>query len=285
MPSSDDDSVPDNEQLPEPAVVPVNHEAIPPNDHPDVMRILISTDNHLGYAERDAVRGIDSFAAFEEVLYLAKKYRCDMVLIAGDLFHDNRPSRNTMHKTMEILRRYCMGQEPVKIEFLSDAAAQLQSAMTVNYQDANYSVGLPLFSIHGNHDDPSRDQGGGELLAALDVLAISNLINYFGRQDQVNKIEISPLLLQKGSTKIALYGLGSLRDERLNRMFEQKKVRFLRPEAGDDAEEDPFFNIFALHQNRDLGRGSKNFVHESMIPDWMDIVVWVRAANLQEFLN
>ena len=277
--SSDDDSGSDSGKLPATAA-PV-HSDLWPNDDPDVMRILISTDNHLGYAERDAVRGMDSFAAFEEVLYLAKKFNSDMVLIAGDLFHDNRPSRRTLHKTMEILRRYCMGPEPVKIEFLSDAATQLRSALTVNYQDANYSVGLPLFSIHGNHDDPSRDQGGGELLAALDLLAMSNLVNYFGRQDQVDKIEISPLLLQKGSTRIALYGLGSLRDERLNRMWEQKKVRFLRPEADDDddeEEENSFFNIFTLHQNRDLGRGSKNCVQESMVPEWMDIVVWVSTV-------
>jgi len=251
-----------------------------PNEDPDTLRILLSTDNHLGYAERDAVRGMDSFAAFEEVLYLAKKFNCDMVLIAGDLFHENRPSRHTLHKTMEILRRYCMGPEAVKLEFLSDAASQLRSALTVNYQDANYAVGLPLFSIHGNHDDPSRDQGGGELLAALDLLAISNLVNYFGRQDQVDKVEISPLLLQKGTTKIALYGLGSLRDERLNRMWEKKNVRFLRPEQEEDEDEDSegFFNIFTLHQNRDLGRGAKNCVQESMIPDWMDIVVWVRIV-------
>ena len=28
----------------------------------DVMRICLSTDNHLGYKERDPVRGMDSFA-------------------------------------------------------------------------------------------------------------------------------------------------------------------------------------------------------------------------------
>lgn len=60
---------------------------------------MVSTDNHLGYAEDDNVRGNDSFAALEEVLYLAKHYRCDMVLLAGDLFHENRPSRRTLYKT------------------------------------------------------------------------------------------------------------------------------------------------------------------------------------------
>ena len=130
-----------------------------------------------------------------------------------------------------------------------------------------YKPDLPIFAIHGNHDDPTRD--GNDLLAALDLLSVTCLVNYFGRQQAVDKVEISPVLLQKGdSTQVALYGMGSLRDERLNRMWQSKKVRFQRPGVGE------WFNIFALHQNRDYGRGSKNCVHESMIPEWMDLVVW-----------
>ncbi len=118
------------------------------------------------------------------------------------------------------------------------------------------------------------------MLAALDLLAVSNLVNYFGRQDEVEKVEVSPVLLQKGSTRVALYGMGSMRDERLHRMWVGKKVRFLRPADQEEEDDDPenddednkWFNIFALHQNRDLGRGSKNCVHESMIPEWMDLV-------------
>lgn len=149
-------------------------------------------------------------------------------------------------------------------------------------------VDLPIFLIHGNHDDPTRD-GGPELLSAVDLLSVANLVNYFGRQDEVDNVRISPVLLQKGETKVALYGMGSMRDERLNRMWQGKKVKFLRPERGgggggghneDDEkgggedDEKEWFNIFTLHQNRDLGRGSKNCVHESMIPEWMDLVVW-----------
>ena len=35
-----------------------------------LIRIVISTDNHLGYKERDPIRSMDSFAAFEEVRLL-----------------------------------------------------------------------------------------------------------------------------------------------------------------------------------------------------------------------
>lgn len=51
------------------------------------------------------MRGNDSFAAFEEVLSLARLNKVDCVLLAGDLFHDNKPSRSTMHKAMEIFRK------------------------------------------------------------------------------------------------------------------------------------------------------------------------------------
>ncbi|GKY94030.1 hypothetical protein MPSEU_000369700 [Mayamaea pseudoterrestris] len=184
-----------------------------------------------------------------------------------------------MYKTMEIMRRYCMGPKPIKIRMLSDPAKNFQSG-SVNYLDPNYAVHLPIFSIHGNHDDPSRDPGCKDMLAALDLLSISNFINYFGRQDNVDKIEISPLLIEKGSTKLAIYGMGAMREARLNRMWATKKVQFLRPEE-DEAEDDEeeaqdsgFLNIFAVHQNRDFGRGAKNCVQETMIPEWMDIVVF-----------
>ena len=37
------------------------------DDDGSVIKIVISTDNHLGYKERDPIRSMDSFAAFEEV--------------------------------------------------------------------------------------------------------------------------------------------------------------------------------------------------------------------------
>jgi double-strand break repair protein MRE11 len=256
-----------------------NNNAIDDTDD-DTIRIMVSTDNHLGYAERDPVRGLDSFSALEEVLYLAKHYQADIVLLAGDLFHDNKPSRRTMHKTMQLFRKYCMGPDPVKIQILSNQAENFRQGL-VNYEDEHYAVDLPVFSIHGNHDDPTRD--GGELLAPLDLLSASNLVNYFGRQEEINTVKIAPVLIQKGTTNLALYGMGSMRDERLNRMWQAQHVKFLRPESSEDDDGDggddngdgvAWFNLFALHQNRDLGRGTKNCVHESMIPEWMDLVVW-----------
>jgi double-strand break repair protein MRE11 len=64
-----------------PAVLPTVPPDLTMNNDPDTFRIMISSDNHLGFAEKDPVRGDDSFAAFEEMLYLARKHRCDTVLV------------------------------------------------------------------------------------------------------------------------------------------------------------------------------------------------------------
>jgi double-strand break repair protein MRE11 len=83
-------------------------------------------------------------------------------------------------------------------------------------------------------------------LSALDILSVSNLINYFGKSDNIDDITVYPILMRKGITKLAIYGLGNIRDERLFRTFQQKKVKLMRPvEARDE-----WFNILVLHQNR-----------------------------------
>lgn len=40
----------------------------------DTVRIMLATDNHIGYNERDPIRGQDSINTFKEILQLAIKY-------------------------------------------------------------------------------------------------------------------------------------------------------------------------------------------------------------------
>jgi double-strand break repair protein MRE11 len=190
----------------------------------NIFRVIVATDNHLGYAERDSIRSNDSFAAFEEILITAKEKKADFVLLAGDMFHDNKPSRRTTHAAMQLLRRHCLGDEPVHMEILSEQSEVFKTGPLgrVNYEDPYQSVSLPVFAIHGNHDDPSREGGSGESLAALDLLSVSNLINYFGKSEQVDDIEIVPILIRKGGTCIALYGLG----EKKSQQFFSSRVFF-----------------------------------------------------------
>lgn len=81
-------------------------------------------------------------------------------------------------------------------------------------------MSIPVFSIHGNHDDPT----GNRQISAMDLLATSGLVNYFGRYHSYDEVNIEPILLRKGETKLALYGLSHIKDERLGRLFLDKKV-------------------------------------------------------------
>ncbi|KAJ9201561.1 hypothetical protein DTO164E3_3454 [Paecilomyces variotii] len=232
----------------------------------DTIRILVSTDNHVGYNERDPIRGDDSWKSFHEVMCLAKERDVDMVLLAGDLFHENKPSRKSMYQVMRSLRMNCLGDKPCELEMLSDASENFQGAFNhVNYEDLDINVAIPVFSIHGNHDDPS---GEGHL-AALDLLQVSGLVNYYGRTPESDNIQIKPVLLQKGRTKLALYGMSNVRDERLFRTFRDGKVKFFQPAT----QKDDWFNLMSVHQNHHAYTET-GYLPETFLPDFLDLVIW-----------
>ncbi|KAK0999031.1 meiotic recombination [Friedmanniomyces endolithicus] len=232
----------------------------------DTIRILVSTDNHVGYKERDPIRGDDSWKSFHEVMCLAKERDVDMVLLAGDLFHENKPSRKSMYHVMRSLRMNCYGDKPCELEMLSDASEMFAGAFNhVNYEDPDINVAIPVFSIHGNHDDPSGESG----LAALDLLQMSGLVNYYGRTPESDNISIKPVLLQKGSTKLALYGMSNVRDERLFRTFRDGNVKFFRP----GTQKDDWFNLMSVHQNHHA-HTETSYLPEKFLPSFLDLVVW-----------
>ncbi|KAF9544792.1 Double-strand break repair protein mre11a [Mortierella hygrophila] len=240
----------------------------------DTFSILVATDNHLGYLEKDPVRGDDSFKAFEEILKLAAESEAsgamavDMILLGGDLFHENKPSRKTLYNTTKLLKQYCLGDKPISLEFLSDPTDNFPEGIeNVNYMDANLNIAIPVFSIHGNHDDPAGDGN----LCALDQLAMNGLVNYFGRSQEVDNVVVKPILLQKGASRLALFGIGNIRDERLHQTFLRRNVKLMRPE--EDEEEEPWYNMLVLHQNRVM-HGPKSYIPEAFLDDFINLVIW-----------
>ncbi|RAL44580.1 hypothetical protein DM860_003339 [Cuscuta australis] len=241
----------------------------------DTLKILVATDCHLGYLEKDEIRRHDSFRSFDEICSIAEKNKVDFLLLGGDLFHENKPSRTTLVKAIEILRRYCLNDRPVQFQVVSDQTMNFANTFGhVNYEDPHFNVGLPVFSIHGNHDDPA----GVDNLSAVDILSACNLVNYFGKMDLgssgIGQISLYPILIRKGSTSVALYGLGNIRDERLNRMFQTPHaVQWMRPDAKEGYEVSDWFNILVLHQNR-VKTNPKNAINEHFLPRFLDFIVW-----------
>ena len=127
----------------------------------------------------------------------------DALFLGGDVFDQNKPSRETLVQAMDVLREYVFGDDPIEFEVVSDQSINFPNRGIVNFEDENVNVALPIFAIHGNHDDPS----GQENLSALDILSSCSLINYFGKHalsgSNTGAIELKPVLLRKGETKLA----------------------------------------------------------------------------------
>ena len=264
-------------QLNSKAVVPNTNDA--GSDPENSFRILISSDSHLGFKEADPVLGDDSFRVFDEVLEKANQLEVDFVLLGGDLFHVMHPSSDTYLRASHIFNKHVWGMSsPTKSQAESESIENRVTFETANYEGANYmdknhKVRLPIFSIHGNHDCPA----GLDLTGALDQLDTNSYVNYFGKISNIEHAVIEPVLFGKGKTKIALYGLGYIKDNRLNLLFERNDIEFRRPML-ENGEVDPdFYNILVLHQNRYKGINgwsTRDSITDETIPDWFDLAVW-----------
>jgi double-strand break repair protein MRE11 len=97
-------------------------------------------------------------------------------LLGGDLFHETSPPKAVLVRAVALLKKYCLGDRPVSVQLLSDERRCFASGRC-NYLDPDLNVGLPVFTIHGNHDDAT----GAEYVSAVDVLSSAGLVNYFGK--------------------------------------------------------------------------------------------------------
>ena len=65
-------------------------------------------------------------------------------------------------------------------------------------------------------------------------------------------------------------------DERLNRLIEDKKVKWERPKNALGDYED-YFNILVIHQNRykgAIGVNRRNSITDETVPSWFNLVIW-----------
>lgn len=233
-----------------------------PRDESTV-RVLITTDNHVGYLENDPIRGDDAWRTFQEITYLAKTHDADLIVQGGDLFHVLKPLKKLLFHVVQALRVNTLGDRPCELELLSDPALLLRALDSVNYEDPNLNVAIPVFAISGNHDDAT----GEGLLLPLDVLAATGLVNFFGLLPASDKMTVSPLVFQKGTTRLALYGINNMRDERLQRFMRHGDVVFQKPALGS------FFSLLCVHQNH-FRHTMTLYVPEDFLPLFVDFVVW-----------
>jgi hypothetical protein len=82
----------------------------------------------------------------------------DMLLLAGDLFHENRPSRTSLYQTISAMRERCLGDRPISLELISDAGVGI--ARDARCARTNPPAGALLESVctskNGIWTDPRR---------------------------------------------------------------------------------------------------------------------------------
>ena len=92
---------------------------------------------------------LNLISAFDEILQMGRDQEVDFVLLGGDLFHDNRPTRNAEHQCMKILKKHVLGDRPVGVELLSDPEMNFAHCdpnhREVNYLNSNLNIALPIF--------------------------------------------------------------------------------------------------------------------------------------------
>ncbi|KAI4333730.1 hypothetical protein L6164_018500 [Bauhinia variegata] len=172
----------------------------------------------------------------------AAQKEVDFLLLGGDLFHANKPSRSTLVKAIEILRRYSLNDRSVQFQIVRDQTVNFQNAFGhVNYEDPHFNVGLPVFSIHGNHDDPAGVKMEILPVNNLDI-ALRNLVNKddkmaFYSSVQYNLEETRGLRYLRFEDEEIILKVGDCLEERVNeRSFRSKDTTQF--DAGNKSFED-----------------------------------------------
>ena len=99
----------------------------------NTFRIMITTDNHIGYKETDSYIDTDSYENFEEVINICKRLgNVDFMLNSGDLFHDNHFSSKNLNFITDLLVNSCLNDNPIKFK-----TEHSPDNLHLNYNDEN----------------------------------------------------------------------------------------------------------------------------------------------------
>jgi double-strand break repair protein MRE11 len=75
----------------------------------------------------------------------------------------------------------------------------------------------------------------------MDLLSQNYYLNYFGKIKNIDKITVKPVLFKKSDIKLAVYGIGYMKNERLSKALTEKTVNFEKvPDKG-------WFKVLMLH--------------------------------------
>lgn len=235
-----------------------------------------SATNGISAASEQPLRE-DPFDTLKEILSLTQgknhlgetSQPADLLILAGDIFTTPSPSTQTLSSALNLLQKDVLGDKDIEI---------MTKLFIPNYSLKDINIGMVIFAIHGSCDGPLLTGQN----SALDILHYSNYLNYVGKTPaqqamtasqslQTGAVTITPIIIDKGNTKLSLYFLSHIKEVRLSKLLAQDKLKFFDIDK-------PSFKILVLNQKREHQKTEgfpKSAIHIKDFPSGLfDLIIW-----------
>ena len=191
------------------------------------MKILHTSDWHLGVKTNGIDRLSEQKKVMEEILSIVNFENIDCVIIAGDIFNSSNPSADAEELFFDT------------IEKLSSNGDRF------------------IFVLAGNHDDPTRIEAGLPLASKHNIALVGNLSrlkeNSFNSEAMVKVVETGKgyIKIQKNDEIVTISYLPYPSESRISEKVDEdlsypEKVQYWAS-IGSNAFTDESFNIFVSH--------------------------------------
>lgn len=177
------------------------------------MRIALMSDFHLGFAQ--AERENDAFENAKKAVELAIKENVDLILISGDIFHEEEPNASALLQAIEIF------------SLAKNAKSEKTKVVKVkNGEKREFLLaGIPIIAIHGTHEFRGRDY--------------INYLQLFESAGFIVYLHAAKAIYEKQGEKIVIHGLGGVPEKKACDV-----LKLWNPKPESNA-----FNILMLHQS------------------------------------
>jgi DNA repair exonuclease SbcCD nuclease subunit len=191
------------------------------------MKISIMSDFHLGHHYGKEL-GEDSFGAAKEAI--EKSLDSDLVLVLGDIFDTRNPRIDVWSRALDLFSEFSLNKSDIK----------LVDTIDKELKPLNKKFGIPVVSLHGNHERRGKGQ--------------TNIIKGLEKTGLLMYLHLNGLIFQKGKQKVAVQGMSSVPERYAKTIMDKWNPK---PVKG-------CYNILMLHQSVDP------FVYSPLDPPTLD---------------
>lgn len=146
------------------------------------MKIAILSDFHLGFSLAPELEK-DAFENAKKAMERAMD--CDLIVIAGDLFHTKSPKPKMWYNILRLLSIPLRKDGKIKLLHSSKELKEIVKRRVLNH--------LPVIALHGNHERSPKGE-----VNVVEILESAGLLVYLHRDT---------IVFEKDGVKVALHGM------------------------------------------------------------------------------